>query len=696
MTHFGTRLFAAGFAPYRALVPVLLVLCRAAGTDAGAHLRRQAVTARAVGTNYTLDEFIGRGAMGEVWRATRRDGTQVAIKLLRPDLLNDPDIVARFVQERTILTKLDDDHIVGVIDLVVEYEEATLAIVMDLVEGGNLRDRLRGSGITRRDALEVAAQIADALSTAHDEGVIHRDIKPENILLDVSQPGIVAKLTDFGIAKITEGPSLTRLSGVTVGTAEYIAPESAENGEFLPQSDIYSLGIVLYEMLSGVTPFGGAPPLTVMRRHLQEAPPALEIERGVWSLLEEMLAKDPARRPHDGRALARRLRDAAVDVDPTAGVLAGPPAMSPVTPFPTIEPVEDAPGTKLNLKRQKAEPIAAETPVEPSTPRSRKALVGVGLGVAALLVAFLLASMLPDGSDQPADESDAVVIEPETVSHSFPAFAASKGVAVERTWTVTEDGIEGVVVVRNASGAPIERGRWDEALPQPLAGLLVAAGDAARLDPPGPEVLERGVIRWVFEDLDDGESIELRYFVPTDEPVSESELDELAAAQPAAEASYKEDRATAVAASTLETLTIAVPQTTLPVGQSMMAELHGGTLAGTEASAAMLEGAVWSSDNPAVLAVLGNGIAAVGPGTANVTATVGDVATTVTITVDAPATPVPVAGSSPTTRPRPRPTTTVAPPSNVPTPTPTPVPTPTPSPRPTTTTSVAIQVPPGL
>src|ERR1700685_126843 len=252
-----------------------MTLRTGAGRKPAGRLREQRESmAESLGSRYVLQEVLGRGAMGQVFTGSIRvTGEQVAIKVLRPELVSDPEIVARFVQERTILMSIADPNVVRVVDLVIEGD--TLAIVMELVRGSDLRRLLR----TRRtvppsEALYLTGQLLRGMAVVHAAGIIHRDIKPENVLVDTSSGRPQLKLTDFGVARLSYGASLTKLSGV-IGTPEYMAPELVEQNRATPAADVYSAGIVLYEVLCGRTPFAGRHPLAVLRRQADPAPALL-------------------------------------------------------------------------------------------------------------------------------------------------------------------------------------------------------------------------------------------------------------------------------------------------------------------------------------------------------------------------------------------------------------------------------------
>ncbi|WP_369169760.1 protein kinase [Streptomyces sp. R28] len=273
---------------------------------------------RPVGSKYFLEEPLGRGATGTVWRARQREtagaeaavagqpGETVAIKVLKEELASDADIVMRFLRERSVLLRLTHPNIVRVRDLVVEGE--LLALVMDLVEGPDLHRYLRENGpFTPVAAALLTAQIADALAASHADGVVHRDLKPANVLLRQDGGQMHPLLTDFGIARLADSPGLTRTHEF-VGTPAYVAPESAEGRPQTSAVDIYGAGILLYELVTGRPPFGGGSALEVLHQHLSAEPrrPST-VPDPLWTVIERCLRKNPDERP-SAENLARGLR----------------------------------------------------------------------------------------------------------------------------------------------------------------------------------------------------------------------------------------------------------------------------------------------------------------------------------------------------------------------------------------------------
>lgn len=288
--------------------------------------------ARQLGSKYILQESIGRGAMGEVFRGHDDAGKELAFKLLHPDMAGDPQVVARFVQERSILLSVSGPNLVRVVDLVVEGQ--TLAIAMELVEGADLRAHLNRYGtLTPAQVCHIGAGIANGLAIVHEANIIHRDIKPENILISTVDGVLVPKVTDFGVSSLVDAERAR--STMLVGTPQYIAPEASEGGTITAASDLYALGIVLYELASGITPFAGGSVMAVLRRHSSVSPgrPA-GIPDELWDLISWLLAKNPAQRPPSARQVATILDALAPSLQsyPPAPRLTEPPA-----PLPSLE-----------------------------------------------------------------------------------------------------------------------------------------------------------------------------------------------------------------------------------------------------------------------------------------------------------------------------------------------------------------------
>jgi len=252
---------------------------------------------------YRLNTTIGRGAMGEVWQAyDEMAGRPVAVKLLHAQN-SEPTAAARFRLEARTAGRLSHPHVVGVLDF--GEQEGRLFLVMELVEGDSLAHVLAQAGsLSAEDVARIAAQSAAGLTAAHEQGIVHRDIKPGNLLLDA---GGSVKIGDFGIAQFMNDPggALTA-TGQLVGTSLYIAPERALGQPAGPPSDVYSLGCVLYQLLTGQPPFSAGSPIAVLHHHLDTPPvPPRELGARLPPAFENYLLGLLAKRPED-RPTARQ------------------------------------------------------------------------------------------------------------------------------------------------------------------------------------------------------------------------------------------------------------------------------------------------------------------------------------------------------------------------------------------------------
>jgi predicted Ser/Thr protein kinase len=245
---------------------------------------------------YKILEKIGEGGMGVVYRGLQESlNRYVAIKVLRGELAHDEQFIARFRREALAVAKLSHPNILQIFDA--GAAEGMNFIVMDYVDGGSLKDLIRKGPIEPRQAASIAAQMAEALDYAHEKGLIHRDVKPANVLLD---RGGRPLLTDFGIARALYASTRLTRTGTHIGTPEYMAPEQAQGEPADGRTDIYALGIVLYEMLTGKVPFSAHTPMATLYKQVNEPlRPVRAKNPSVPAWLETIVDKALAKRPRD-------------------------------------------------------------------------------------------------------------------------------------------------------------------------------------------------------------------------------------------------------------------------------------------------------------------------------------------------------------------------------------------------------------
>ncbi|MDQ1709059.1 MAG: eukaryotic-like serine/threonine-protein kinase [Frankiaceae bacterium] len=324
---------------------------------------------------YRVDARVARGGMATVYTGfdTRLDRI-VAIKVMHQSLAEDEAFVGRFHREAKAAARLSHPNVVAIYDQ--GADAGRVFLVMEHVDGGTLRERLRTEGrLSPAAALGIMEPVLQALAAAHDAGLVHRDVKPENIL--ISSDGRV-KVADFGLARAVETTGMTT-TGLLIGTVSYLAPEQVETGRADPRSDVYSAGIVLFELLTGAPPYDGDTPLSVAYRHVNDTVPAPStILAGVPPALDEVVLRatqrDPDARPSTARDLlvgVRRAQQAVAAAGGTRALRPAPDALTLITPLPgsgrggTHTRVLRAPGgrppvvTAVRRRRSRRGPIAA-------------------------------------------------------------------------------------------------------------------------------------------------------------------------------------------------------------------------------------------------------------------------------------------------------------------------------------------------
>jgi len=321
---------------------------------------------------FKVMEKIGTGGMGSVYRANQVAMNRlVAVKILHPKLANRTDLVSRFRREAKAMSHLSHPNTVKVL-LYGELEDGSLYIVMEYLEGRNLNQTVRAEGpLSVERALPILIQVCGALEEAHRSGIVHRDLKPENIFL-CNQAGLsdFPKVLDFGLAKVTEremrpGSIILTQEGMVFGTPEFMSPEQAQGRTLTPASDIYSLAVILYELLTGKLPFDARTPIEFLSLHVTAPPIPLGQRVAGRSFppgLEEVLAKALSKKPETRYASAAEL------------------AMA-------LEPF--APGSKFTSVVPGSTP--GPPPVNATKPKGAGVRVIVGVAAACLLMGVVLA-----------------------------------------------------------------------------------------------------------------------------------------------------------------------------------------------------------------------------------------------------------------------------------------------------------------
>lgn len=385
-----------------------------------------------IAERYEIAEHMSGGGMGAVYRAVdRRLGREVALKLLHPWTVGDDGSAARFEREARSAAAISHPNVVAVYDFGRSEQDAYL--VMELLGEGTLRDVLSERGpLSPEDAVDLARQIAEGVAEAHRHGLTHRDLKPSNVLLAADgRP----KVADFGLAR-SEGAEAITDAGQAVGSVHYLSPEQARGERAGPPSDVYSLGIILYELLTGQVPFDAPTAVAVAYKHVNEEPPppsTLRPDVPDWLdlLVLRCLAKHPAERPSDAGALAVELGGdgptGEQQEEHTAPLPAlsqtGPTAVSPaVVPTATMEPL-------------------ATSEHEPGPPRgrlARRALVIAAVGGILVGGALLARAVLWPGSDATAGpDTESPLPRPTTSLTTSPPAELQEEESPEATPTPT-------------------------------------------------------------------------------------------------------------------------------------------------------------------------------------------------------------------------------------------------------------------
>ncbi|MBR3458602.1 MAG: Stk1 family PASTA domain-containing Ser/Thr kinase [Selenomonadaceae bacterium] len=341
---------------------------------------------RVLDQRYELQELVGSGGMADVYKA--QDNLlkrPVAVKILHEQFRKDEEFIGKFHREAQSAARLSHPNIVNIFDVGISGDAHY--IVMEYVSGNTLKSLIQEKGhLPVEEALHIAKEIADALAMAHSNNIVHCDIKPHNILMMSDGH---AKVADFGIARAVTESTMT-YSGNVVGSVHYFSPEQAKGTYITPRSDVYSLGVVLYEMLTGHLPFTGETPVSIAMKHLQEEPPSLrqynpEIPPMVEAIVMKAMSKDPAMRPESAE-LSHELQEA-------EHMMHGGMGQAVRDPYAT-QIMSRTDETELPEIRKAKVPSGRKEPKKPSSMRSKVIVIGLFM---VLLMGFCVGAFISFG-----------------------------------------------------------------------------------------------------------------------------------------------------------------------------------------------------------------------------------------------------------------------------------------------------------
>lgn len=383
---------------------------------------------------YTITKLLGKGGMASVYLAVQdKFDREVALKVMAPSLSDDPTFRDRFLREAKIVAKISHPNIIAVYD--VNEVNNVYYIAMEYHPGGDLKSRIR-AGLTTQEAVNIIRDVAKALDYAHSKGYLHRDIKPDNILFRSDGSAV---LTDFGIAKATEGDANLTQMGLVAGTPKYMSPEQARGMPLEPAADIYSLGVMFFETLTGRLPFDANDPIALGIMHLNSPIPKLEgVVAHFQPLIDRMMAKNPEERPQHGADVVDQLDELSATYDFSAEddesaeqdeATAFRPALKPSHGTSTRPPIKKTP-TSPKQPAKKA-PVAPE----PEPPKKSPALV-IGLSVVLLAAAGAGYWFTQSGGSTPSSGGANALATADPVQAKLAAAAA----AFDRGDLVTPEG----------------------------------------------------------------------------------------------------------------------------------------------------------------------------------------------------------------------------------------------------------------
>src|SRR5579872_1829174 len=478
--------------------------------DDGTVLEQSSAVATEVGKvlegKYRLDAFISKGGMGAVYRASHiMLGKTVAVKLINQDLVTSPEIVRRFQREARAATALNHPNIVGVYDMG-QTSDGTLYIAMEFINGPSLKSLIDAEGpVSPSRTVALLRQVASALAAAHRQEIVHRDLKPHNIMLARADDGReIAKLVDFGIAKTFDESTQLTMTGFVLGTPQYMAPEQAEGRPVDGRSDLYSLGVILYEMLSGDVPFSDPSTPMILIKHIKETPvlpslknPNAQISPELEGIAMRCLQKDPAARFQTAEEFGNALN--AVPLTPGGEAIKKDPAAARAWDFSTIvtpsapgAPTIPMPGPGATAATVAAAKTAATIPMP--TPQQKTAIgqtapplptVAATAATPGPAFAPTVPTPMPGAG---ATMSAPPVVGPPMPTVARPAVTPTPTVAVPAPSTSSSKGplmmAAAIILVLIAAGAYLKFGRSSApASPAPATTTASTASTAATAPP---------------------------------------------------------------------------------------------------------------------------------------------------------------------------------------------------------------------
>ena len=393
--------------------------------------------------NYLIKELLGKGGMGSVYLAEHpRIGRKVAVKVMSSAITQQPDAAERFEAEARLITRIEHPNVIEIFDFGA-MDDGSLYYVMELLKGQELADVMDEGKMSAAEAAPYVEQICAALQAAHDHGVVHRDLKPQNIFVLDRDP-LAIKILDFGIAKLleTEGGAGLTQTGMVMGTPRFIAPEQAagEPGRIGPHTDIYSLGVILYAMLSGQPPFTDSAPGILLAKHIYEEPPSIRsrdpaVPTLIANVVHHCMLKAPEERPESAVAVDRAYKDAlneVATVQASADITNEDTLPQRVLGEPKIARVNDSQAGSTTMGGSTGEISGAQDGNHLSHARSGMKMAGAAMAATVLLTLGAVV-LFSRGKDNATSTTSAAQPASTEVGHSPGSTGALQGTTLTKT-----------------------------------------------------------------------------------------------------------------------------------------------------------------------------------------------------------------------------------------------------------------------